>query len=58
MFCKKNEAKSILTPCGYILIGMAAAFGVVALSKPGKRFIKSKISALSARMDNCPVMSK
>lgn len=52
MFFKKPEAKSILTPCAYVAMGMIAAFGVVAMTKPGRKFVKSKISCLCSKLDS------
>lgn len=57
MFLKKCEPKCMMGPCAYIAVGMLMAFGVVACTKPGRKFIKSKISCMASKMENCSALS-
>ena len=55
MFFKKQEPKCC-HPCLYIAIGMITAFGVVALTAPGKKFIKSKMQCLGRKLEGCDAL--
>ncbi len=57
MFFKKAEPKCMISPCVYIAVGMIAAFGVVACTKPGRKFIKSKLACMSSKLENCSALS-
>ncbi len=56
MFFKKPVEKCI-SPCVYIALGMAAAFGVMAFTKPGKKFIKTKMQCLEKKLEGCEALS-
>ena len=56
MFFKKPEMKCG-HPCLYIAIGMIAAFGVVACTKPGREFIKSKVKCIENKIESCGALS-
>ncbi len=44
-------------PCLYIAVGMIAALGAVACTKPGRQFIKSKIKCVENKLENCGALS-
>ncbi len=52
MFFKKPETKCT-HPCIYIAVGMLMAFGAIACTKPGKKFIKSKMQCMEKKLENC-----
>ncbi len=52
MFFKKPQEKCI-SPVIYIALGMAAAFGLMACTKPGKKFIKAKMQCIEKKLDSC-----
>ena len=57
MFFKKAEPKCCSHACLYIALGMLTAFGVMALTKPGRKFIKNKMQCIGDKLDNCPALS-
>ncbi len=42
-----------VSPCVYIALGMGAAIGLMAFTKPGKKFIKSKMQCIEKKLDEC-----
>ncbi len=55
MFFKKPETKCT-HPCAYIAIGMLAAFGIAACTKPGRKFVKAKMQCIEKKLgsqDSC-----
>ncbi|MBR2466688.1 MAG: hypothetical protein IKB38_07170 [Clostridia bacterium] len=56
MFFKKPDMKCA-HPCLYVAVGMIAALGAVACTKPGRQFIKSKIKCVENKLENCGALS-
>lgn len=56
MFFKKCEQKHT-NPCVLIALGMAMAFGVVAITPPGRKFIKSKVKCIGKKIENCEALN-
>ncbi len=52
VFFKKPECKTS-HPCIFIAIGMMAALGAVACTKPGRKFIKSKVQNMQKKSCGC-----
>ena len=57
MFFKKPEPKCMISPCVWMAVGMCIAFGAVACTKQGRKFIKSKVASMTDKMENCPALS-
>ena len=57
MFFKKSEPKCMIAPSCHFICGMIVAFGIVACTKSGRKFIKNKMDSLGSKLENCPAMS-